>query len=251
MTPDDYVALLTGYHVNRPKFTETVSQSLQPLTDTQQLLSVLYEYFNLDPRLDASGFDLAFDESYGPDTIAGAVGVQLDIIGKWINLSRDVRLPLQHPWFSWDDEFRGWEVGVWAQPFDVGTHLSKLDDETYRRLLKSRIRASHWDGTPAHAQEILREYFIDETYTIMVEDKKTMAVFHTIAGRIPSILDLELFSGGYLPLTAAGVRTYHLVTTVNESSLFGFDMNNEFISGWDTGAWGAPPRYLIDHHLTS
>lgn len=250
-TTDDYINRLTRFHRRRPKFRSTVTQSLQPLVDEQNFLEDYSAYFDLDPNIGVSGFTPAFDASFGPTRImGGAVGAQLDILGQHINLSRFIPVPIPDPWFRWGDPVRGWGAGLWKQPFDPGTTLARLDDETYRRILKARIAANHWDGTIAQAREILRAYFFDATFNLIVEDRQTMAVIFAISGHIPSALDLEIFDGEYLPLRAAGVTTYHLVTTVDEAPIFGWGINNSAIGGWGSGAWGNTPRYVIDQRLT-
>nr|WP_230946052.1 DUF2612 domain-containing protein [Burkholderia vietnamiensis] len=62
-----------------------------------------------------------------------------------------------------------------------------------------------------------------------------------IAGKVPSAVFLALLAGGYIPLKPEGVRVaYTIVTTVDGAPMFGFDMNNQFVAGFDTGAWGKP-----------
>lgn len=248
---DDYINRITRFHRRRPKYRNTVSGSLQPLVDTQNFLEGYSRAFDLDPTIGASGFDSGFSSEFtGSDFPSGAIGAQLDIDGEHINLSRFISVPLPDPWFRWGDANRGWGAGQWKQPFDPGVFLARLGDEDYRRLLKTRIAANHWDGTASQAREILRSYFYDSEYNLMVEDRQTMAVIFAISGRIPSALELEIFDGEYLPLKAAGVTTYHLVTTVDEAPIFGWGINNSAIGGWGSGAWGNTPRYVIDQRLT-
>lgn len=58
---------------------------------------------------------------------------------------------------------------------------------------------------------------------------------------MPSAVFLALLAGGYIPLKPEGVRVnYTVVTTVDGAPMFGFDMNNQFVAGFDAGAWGKP-----------
>lgn len=59
-------------------------------------------------------------------------------------------------------------------------------------------------------------------------------------------MSLELIAAmkqGYLTVKAAGVwagdaKTPSVETLSESSKFFGFDMDNEYIGGFDTGAWG-------------
>src|SRR5512139_586176 len=110
----NYTSLVTRFHKKRPKFIETITQSLQPIVDGYNFVEGLPEKFDLDT----------------------AIGVQLDVVGKWINLSRDVYIPVPDPWFRFGDAKRGWSQGYWAEPLYFKENMAVLDDETYRRLLK-------------------------------------------------------------------------------------------------------------------
>ena len=43
----------------------------------------------------------------------------------------------------------------------------------------------------------------------------------------------------HIPVKPEGVGLNYAVTTVDGSPVFGFDMNNSQVAGWDTGAWAA------------
>ncbi|HEP6287958.1 TPA: DUF2612 domain-containing protein, partial [Burkholderia vietnamiensis] len=44
-----------------------------------------------------------------------------------------------------------------------------------------------------------------------------------------------------IPLKPEGVRVaYTIVTTVDGAPMFGFDMSNQFVAGFDSGSWGKP-----------
>lgn len=76
---------------------------------------------------------------------------------------------------------------------------------------------------------------------VFIEDHQDMSMTIGIAGKVPSAVFLALLAGGYIPLKPEGVRVaYTIVTTVDGAPMFGFDMNNQFVAGFDTGAWGKP-----------
>lgn len=64
---------------------------------------------------------------------------------------------------------------------------------------------------------------------------------HLAARRCPSAVFLALLAGGYIPLKPEGVRVnYTIVTSVEGAPIFGFDVQNDLIAGFDVGAWGTP-----------
>ncbi len=74
---------------------------------------------------------------------------------------------------------------------------------------------------------------------VFIEDHQDMSMTIGIAGKVPSAVFLALLAGGYIPLKPEGVRVaYTVVTSVDGAPLFGFDMDNELVAGFDTGVWG-------------
>ncbi|MDD2056624.1 DUF2612 domain-containing protein [Pseudomonas putida] len=72
-----------------------------------------------------------------------------------------------------------------------------------------------------------------------IEDNQDMSMTIGIAGTIPSAIALALISGGYISLKPCGVQAnYYIATSVDNAPLFGFDIDNGVISGFDKGAWG-------------
>lgn len=59
-----------------------------------------------------------------------------------------------------------------------------------------------------------------------------------ISGKIPSEIFMSLLTGGYIPLKPSGVRATYLVVSVDSTPMFGFDVDNEYISGFDRSSWG-------------
>lgn len=228
-TVADLQGLITPWHAGRaPKFVATVGAVVAPLVDLQAMVAHLPEDFDLDE----------------------AIGAQLDVVGEWIGRSRYILTPLPDIWFSFDDAIRGFDQGIWYGPYDVGSGVTKLDDDTYRALLKTKILCNAWDGTSPSAAAILETFFgprRDPNTLIFVQQNDDMSLTFGVSGTVPSLLLLSLLSKGYVPLKPAGVKTYYSVTSVNYKPLFGFDVQNQYVSGFDTGAWGVSPDYLADH----
>lgn len=221
-TADDYLALITPAYRSKPKFTAMIRAIVEPIVAQQAFLEHLPIDFDLDT----------------------AIGAQLDVVGEWVGRTRFISIPIANAWFSWDEEWKGWEQGVWYQPqYDTPAGITRLDDETYRTLLRAKIAANNWDGTLPSAKAALEILFPDGATHILVIDNQDMTISFGVSGVIPSALFIALLSQGYLPLKPEGVRADYLITTV-DGPLFGWDVENEFIAGWDGGAWGAPPEFF-------
>ena len=215
---NDYTALITSEHRDMSRFMATIAAVVQPLVDQMNLLASMPGKFDLD----------------------AAVGAQLDDVGRWVGVSRRIRTPLTGIYFSFDIDGLGFDQGTWKGPFDPDTGLTVLDDDTYRLVIRAKIGANHWDGTLASSAAILNSIFGADTH-VFIEDHQDMSMTIGIAGKVPSAVFLALLAGGYIPLKPEGVRVaYTIVTTVDGAPMFGFDMNNQFVAGFDSGAWGKP-----------
>ncbi|UKV75135.1 DUF2612 domain-containing protein [Burkholderia vietnamiensis] len=214
----DYTALITSEHRDKPRFMGTVGALVQPIVDQMNVLQSMPAKFDLD----------------------NAVGVQLDDVGLWVGVSRKIRIPLTGIYFSFDIAGLGFDQGTWKGPFDPDTGLTVLDDDTYRLIIRAKIGANHWDGTLASSAEILNSIFGADTH-VFIEDHQDMSMTIGIAGKVPSAVFIALLAGGYIPLKPEGVRVaYTIVTTVDGTPMFGFDMSGPYVAGFDAGAWGKP-----------
>lgn len=217
----DYLDLITPYHRGRPKYRQTVGAVVEPVADAQAVLSDLSLIFDLD----------------------AAIGVQLDHVGEWVGRSRYVNIPLASVWFSFDTEGLGWDHGIWKGEFDPDTGLYALDDETYRSLLKLKIIANQWDGTIESIREPMERFFSGDGVYMYIEDRFDMSMIFGVSGRRPNAAFLALLTGGYIPIKPEGVQALYLTTSVEDAPIFGFDVDNEYIGGWDHGSWGVPPDF--------
>lgn len=213
----DYVGKITAEHADKPKFAAMVSAVARCFVDAQNGLTSMPAALDLDH----------------------AVGVQLDGVGKWVGVSRNVDTPLAGVYFSFDTTGVGFDSGVWKGPFDPDTGITSLDDETYRLLIRAKIGANHWDGTLAGSKAILEQIFNGDT-RVFIEDNQDMSITVGISGKVPSALFLALLAGGYIPIKPQAVRvSYYLVTSSDAAPIFGFDMANAYVAGFDAGAWSS------------
>lgn len=219
----DYTGLITTEHSDKPKYMAMVEAVVQPMVDALNASQGLPADFDLDL----------------------AVGAQLDVVGLWVGISRNVNAPLSGVYFSLDVVGLGFDQGAWKGPFDPDTGIISLDDATYRTLIRAKIGANRWDGTLGQSKEILDLIFSGAT-NVFIEDRQDMSILLGISGEIPSAVFLALLTGGYIPIKPEGVQmSVYVVTSVSGAPIFGFDMNNEYVAGFDVGAWGGSPDNVV------
>ncbi len=142
----------------------------------------------------------AFDLSY-------AVGVQLDILGQIIGVGRTV----------------SFQPSYGVSPI--------LDDPTYRILLQATIANNNWDGTIGSLYPIWNNLFPGGRITIV--DNQNMTANIIVTGSLTSIIQDLINNGLIVPRPQAVQYNYYF----GDLPLFGFDRNDSFIAGWDTGNW--------------
>jgi len=212
-----YTDLITRPHASAPNFMATVTALVQPLVDVQNFIQ--------------GSLQLAFD-------LDTAKGVQLDQVGLWIGRSRRVSIPLNGVYFSWDTLNLGWDQGAWQGAFDPTTGLVSLDDYTYRQLLRAKIILNRMNGTITAAVAALTQLFADYPgVNVSVKDNFDMTMTVGISGVVPPAVLIALLENGELVVAPESVGVSYVITSINGVALFGWDVENSVISGWDVGAW--------------
>ena len=219
-----YTDLITNYHRGKPLFVDHVDLSTRPLTDTSTALRNLLTAFDID----------------------SAVGVQLDVLGEWIGRTRIVSQPISGVYFSFDTDGVGWDQGVWQGPYDPDAGFTSLSDDTYRIVLKAKIAINSWDGQNDSLPAILETALNGSGLRMQIVDNQDMTISVWVFPEEDiSKVSLELIAAikqGYLTVKAAGVwagdiQTPSIETPSVGNRFFGFDMDNEYIAGFDDGAW--------------
>ena len=211
-----YTSLITSEHASKPKFMAMVSVLAQWAADRQNMLASIPGLFDVD----------------------NAVGQQQDMTGQWIGQSRNLSEPLTGVYFSFDTASVGFDQGTWLGPYDPTTGLVSLPDEAYRILLYAVIAANNWDGTVPGAYTAWNTIFEPLGYQILIQDNQDMTMNIVLVGPAPDAVTLALFTGGYLSLVPAGVAVnFYYVQSVPGAPIFGFDLENSTISGFDVGGW--------------
>lgn len=216
MTVNDYLNLITSAFRQKPKFTATVQLDVSVQVRVQQLLQSMIPLFDVD----------------------NAVGDQLDILGKWIGVSRNIAIPIPSTgiYFSWDgtDPTVGWDYGSWQDP-NQPVDITSLPDDAYRTLIRAKIAANRWDGTTDGAYAIWDQIF--PNYTILIQDNQDMTYALAVVGGTIDSLTLALLTGGYIPLKPEGVLVSYYYVSVDADKVFGWDVESSVLGGWDEAAW--------------
>ncbi len=220
-----YTDLITNYHATKPKFVEHIDLVTRPLAETSAAINGLINAFDIDH----------------------ATGIQLDILGQWIGLSRVVSQTISGVYFSWDTDGLGYDQGVWQGPYDPDSGYTSLSDETYRIVLKTKTAINNWDGRNDSLPPILDAALDGSGLKMQIVDNQDMTIGIWVFPETDiSSVSLELIAAirqGYLTVKGAGVWGGSIeipsVETPSEGNrFFGFDMDNEYISGFDAGSWG-------------
>lgn len=141
-----------------------------------------------------------------------ALGAQLDVIGLWVGMGRVVNSD---------------KDGVIT-----------MDDDTYRMVLRVKIQANHWDGTMEALPGIYAGLSASLGATIFVVDNFDMTMDIYVSGTRLSPLMRTIISMGLLDIKPEGVRVRNHIISSDTGKLFGFNLNNDFIAGFNTGVWG-------------
>jgi hypothetical protein len=215
MTIEDYLNLITWQYQNSVNYIQMVALSVMAGCQVQFLMQQMQSVlFNLQTP---------------------PVGDQLDIIGEWVGISRQIATPLQGIFFSWDDTFAdGWDSGSWQPPGNP-TQIVELPDSAYFNLILAKIAANMWDGSTQQFYQILDQAF--PGYQILLVDYQDMSYSLGIIGYPVDALTLSIFTGGYIPVRPEGVQVVSYFTNTESEPVFGWDSTSGVFAGWDTGYW--------------
>lgn len=160
-----YEELVPSFHRGQPKLMEYLRLILNQSADMEALLAAFGDAFDLDT----------------------AVGVQLDVIGEWVQASRIL-------------------------PFAPVSSVRRLSDDDYRLLIRAAIARNAWDGTNESLAGIFASVF--PAFGITLEDKQDMSINVVIRGSFTE-LQVEMVNAGLLIPHPAGVTmTYEIPETI-------------------------------------
>lgn len=178
-----YTGLITSQHAGKPKFMAMVAAICGAAVDQQNFLNSMPGAFDLD----------------------NAQGPQLDTIGEWVGISRNINVPINNVYFSWDISGVGWDQGVWKGPGDPSTGVTSLDDGTYLQVIKAKIGANNWNGQLGTVVPLYNAIFGSSGTYVQITDNSDLTMTLHVLGPQPSALFQALLTGGYIPLKPTGV----------------------------------------------
>jgi len=136
-----------------------------------------------------------------------AIGVQLDVLGQIVGVFRTV-------------------------PFQPSASVSPiLDDTTYRLLIKATIANNQWDGKIGSLYPIWSQLFAGGQ--IIIQDNQNMSANIILTGTFTSIIQ-DLITHDMIVPRPEGVQYNYFIVGL---PFFGFDRDDAFVAGWDTGKW--------------
>ena len=188
MNANEYTKLIAGAHTDKEKFTRFVFELTEQLRIARLRLSAMVDDFDLEK----------------------AEGKQLDAIGVRVGVSRHIPMKLTGVYFALDNyEGVGLDFGVWKGQYDPDDGVASLGDETYRKVLKAKILANHFDGRSDSSQQYIRNVFkifdIDESMYDR-EDAQTMQLKIRLERASVPPLVWELIRRRVIDFTPAGVE---------------------------------------------
>lgn len=218
-TIEYYQSLVTSEHQNSPKYMAWLGAMIEPLTVIQSVIENLINDFDLDV----------------------AIGKQLDIVGKWVGISRRLHEALIGVYFSWDDTADlGWDSGVWQGSDDPDSGLILLPDDIYRALIRAKIVANQWDGSIPGLYKIWDTVFADvpNSPTLIIVDNQDMSMDYIFAVAPLSIVEQQLAMTGQYYIKPEGVRIRNVSMVPDVGPAFFWDVEEgEVTGGWDSGQW--------------
>jgi hypothetical protein len=129
-------------------------------------------------------------------TLSTAAGDQLDIIGKYVGVPRDIGPAEAEPFFGFADYdgsfgttigFRNYAgstnlTGVWDNYLGVGQQNTNLSDAAYSLIIQLKIILNANDGTLSSIQRYLNTFFPNQ---IFVTDNENMTLSYEVATNLP------------------------------------------------------------------
>lgn len=183
-----YTDLISNQHADKTNFIATIQTLVQPLADISANLLTLPGLLDVDV----------------------AVGDQLDKVGEWVGVSRNIDTIITGVYFAFDTLGVGFDQGNWYGPYNPVTGITSLPDDSYRTLIKSRIANNNWDGSTHAAALIWQQLFAGKPYTATITDNSNMTMTVTLSAT-PDVVTQALLTGGYLNTKPAGVSiTYSI-----------------------------------------
>lgn len=186
------------------KYSGLIPASQREATRYSQMLEAITSAFTKQQRV-SSSLVSSFD-------LDKAIGVQLDVIGKWIGGTRRIFAPIEDYFFSFDRESLGFDYGYWKNRYDSEYGYVDLDDDNFRTVLRAKIGANNWNGTSQTLPAILQSIYPKKDILISFTDNQDMTMTVTVKGKSISTITKEIIRQGYLAIKPAGITVNYEIT---------------------------------------
>lgn len=207
---------ITSEHSDKPHYVQMVESTCRPSAELINLYESIPGLYDVDV----------------------AVGPQLDTVGRWVGISRNLDIPLTGVYFALDTTGVGFDQGVWMGPYDPVTGLTSLPDDYYRLLIKVKILNNHWNGTKSDAYILANEIFGSLGYIFFIEDLCNLTInFGLIGSGPPSGMAQALLTSGKFNIKPATIQIANYFYQSVPGPIFAFDINNTQFAGLDVGGW--------------
>ena len=180
-------------------YTSLITSQYQSSPNFLAFVTMLLKKFD-----DVTNCLLDFTEAFDLNT---AVGVQLDSLGQILGISRT--LPFQ----------------------PTGGLNPLLGDSDYRTLLLAKVYLNLWNGEADALQPLWQNIFPGGR--IVIDDAQNMSATIVLSGTFTALAQQMITNGMIIPRPAGVLYNY----TFAELPIFGFDLNNGFVAGFDVGHW--------------
>ncbi|MBK0469027.1 DUF2612 domain-containing protein [Klebsiella aerogenes] len=252
-----YTDRISNYHAGKQKFFAHVDLSTRPLIDISHTMKEMISAFDIDTavgkQLDILG-----------EWIGRKRRVSTPISGVYFSWDTEKLGWDQGVWqgpFDPDDGFLDLSDEVYRLVLKVKIAINHWNgqNDTLPDILDSALAGSGIRMAIVDNQDMSISIWILPDYSIVLNEIDRLIFDSAVnkgpfvaipAGYVPSRYDLnpidqvnaELWwaiQNGYLTVKAAGVKVIEMQMPSNGgNTFFGFDVDNEYISGFDNGSWG-------------
>lgn len=210
-TTIDYADLVPSKHRDLPRFRQVIQLLAQASASSQALFGSLPADFDVDR----------------------AIGAQLDVIGEWVGIGRQLPVEITGVYFEWDGtDAVGWDRGVWQGAFDPSAGPTRLNDTDYRRLIKTKILINRWDGSLGQLETIWQSLLPDDRAGIVI-DNQDMTMSLGFDGEPIAGLQLAILNLGLALIKPTAVRILDVFSSTAGEPIFAWDNG----PGWENSSW--------------
>ena len=211
-----YLDLVTTEHQDKQNFMAMIGMTCQPFADLTAVYKCMMTLFDVDT----------------------ANGEQLDVIGQWVGITRNVLEPLPSIWFSFGIEGLGFGQGYWYGKYVQASTEYELSDNYYRLAIKMKILNNHWNGTIPQAYSIADVLLAAFGYQLFIQDNEDMSMDIGLLGAgEPDLLTQSMMLDGLFDIRPAGVLINHYYVQSGPLPIFAFGIDNQYFAGFGQGSW--------------